>query len=360
MISPQFRPLVGGYEQAAERLSAALARAGLAVVVAAERRDDAWPAQEDRDGYRVRRLRCRHRPRLHTLSSVAAYAAFLLREGRRYDVWHVHQYGAHAALAVALGALLRRPVVLKLTNSGPMGIDATLGHGFAAGAPRWLHRHVDACIATSAETRAEAVRFGLPARRVHLIPNGLDDARLQPATADERSAARRVLGLGCRRLVLAVGRLAPEKNPLGLLDAWAAVPARVREGALLALVGDGPCRDDVIARAARADVAASVRVVGQRNDVATWYRAADVFVLASIHEGLSNAMIEALACGLPVVSTRVSGSGVLTTEPQAGIVTEVADVRGLAAALGALLGNAAQRTQLGANARRVFERHFAL
>ena len=127
MISPQFRPLVGGYERAAERLSAALAEVGLRVVVIAERRDRAWPAMECIDGYEVRRLSCSYRRHRHAVTSLLSFAGFLLRHGREFDVWHVHQYGFHAALAVALGKVLRRPVVLKLTSSGAMGIESAMG-----------------------------------------------------------------------------------------------------------------------------------------------------------------------------------------------------------------------------------------
>ena len=79
MISPQFRPLVGGYERAAERLSMALAEAGMRVVVIAERRDHAWPAVECIDGYEVRRLSCWYRRKLHTITSLLSFAGFLLR-----------------------------------------------------------------------------------------------------------------------------------------------------------------------------------------------------------------------------------------------------------------------------------------
>ena len=153
MISPQFRPILGGYERAAERVSTALARAGTRVVVVAERRDRAWPAVEPIDGYEVRRLSCLYRPHLHIVTSLLALAGFLLFHGRKFDVWHVHQYGFHAALAVALGKVLRRPVVLKLTN--------TAAHSFfdAPGAVgrilRFFHRRVSACLAVSEETREE-------------------------------------------------------------------------------------------------------------------------------------------------------------------------------------------------------------
>ena len=360
MISPQFRPLVGGYEQAAERLSVALAEAGLNVVIITERRDRLWPAVECIDGYEVRRLSCRYRRNLHTITSLLSFAGFLLRHGREFDVWHVHQYGFHAALAVGLGKALRRPVVLKLTNSGSMGIAVTLGTGIVGRILGFFHRRVSACLAVTAETRAEAIAFGIPAQRIHLSPNGVAGRQFRPASREERIVARRSLELNCKTLVLYVGRLSPEKNPLGLLDAWAAVDARAREGALLAIVGEGPDREQVHARARSPNLANIVHLAGQRGDVTTWYRAADLYVISSINEGLSNSMIEALASGLPVVSTRVSGSSVLVDSPAAGVVADVADVEGLAGAIGALLGDESKRVRLGDNARRKFETHFML
>ena len=360
MISPQFRPLVGGYERAAERLSAALAEAGLRVVVITERRDPAWPAMECIDGYEVRRLSCSYRRHRHAVTSLVSFGSFLLRYGREFDVWHVHLYGYHAALAVALGKLMHRPVVLKLTNSAAQGISRALGCGIAGSILRFLHRRVGACIATSDETREEAIHFGIPLDHIHLIPNGLDSGQFVPAAPEERAAARSALGLDCERLVLYVGRLSAEKNPLALLDAWAAVDPKAREGALLALVGGGPDEDQVHARARTPNVAGSVHLAGERSDVATWYRAADLQVISSNNEGLSNTMIEALASGLPVISTRVSGSSVLVESPAAGLVVDVGNVGELAGAMEALLKDESKRMRFGENARLTFETRFSL
>jgi glycosyltransferase involved in cell wall biosynthesis len=360
MLSPQFRPLVGGYERAAERLSAALAEVGLRVVVITERRERTWPAMECIDGYEVRRLFCRYQRHLHGITSLISFGGFLLCHGRDFDVWHVHQYGYHAALAVALGKLLHRPVVLKLTSSAAAGLGNAVGRGIAGCFWGVFHRRVDACLAVSEETREEAIRFGIPQKHIHLVPNGLDGRQFHPASPEERATARRALGLACERLVLYVGRLSAEKNPLGLLDAWAVVDTKAREGALLALVGDGPDWDQVRARARATNLAGSVHWAGERSDVATWYRAADVYVIPSHYEGLSNTMIEALACGLPVISTRVSGSSILLESPTAGIVVDVGDVLQLAGAMESLLQNAAMRTRLGENAQLRFESSFSL
>lgn len=359
-ICPQFRPLIGGYERAAENLSAALAARGHRVVVLAERRDRAWPALEQIDGYEVRRLLCSYRPHRHALTSLLSYAAFLLRRGRAFDLWHVHQYGLHAALAVALGRLLRRPVVLKLPSSGAMGIERALGNGIIGRVLRFFHLQVSACLAVSDENRAEAIRFGISAGRVHLIPNGVDGRQFHPVAPPERLAARQSLGLECQRLVLYVGRLSAEKNPQGLLDAWAAIDSPARAGALLALVGDGPDWQAILTKVRQLNVAGSVHLAGQRSDIAMWYRAADVYVIPSFIEGLSNTMIEALASGVPVISTRVSGSSVLAESRRAGVVVDVGNRQQLAAAIAGLLNDEAQRVQLSRNARAMFEARFSL
>ncbi len=360
MLSPQFRPLVGGYERAAERLSAGLAAAGLSVLVIVERRDRAWPAVEFTHGYEVRRLPCWFRRNFHTITSLFSFTGYLLWNGRDFDIWHVHQYGVHAALAVALGKALRRPVVLKLTNSGAMGIALTLGGGIVGRILGFFHRRVSACLALTDETRAEAISFGVPAQRIHLMPNGVDGLQFHPASSDERIAARQTLALDCKKLVLCVGRFSPEKNLPGLLDAWAAVDTDARGGALLALVGDGPDRDRVRTRAQAPDLAGSVHLAGQRSDVATWYRAADLYVISSINEGLSNTMIEAMASGLPVISTRVSGSSLLVESPTAGLVVDVGNPGELTRAIKTLLKDESKRMRLGANARLKFETRFSL
>ena len=360
MISPQFHPLLGGYERAAERLSEALADAGLHVVIIAERRDRAWPVMERIDGYEVRRLSCFYRRGVHILTSALSFAGFLLRHGQEFDVWHVHQYGVHAALAVALGKVLRRPVLLKLTSSAAMGIERAMGNGIAGLILGFFHRRVTASIVMSDETREEAIRFGIPSERIHLIPNGVDGNQFCPASPEERATARSMLGLNCERLVLYVGRLSPEKNSLGLLDAWASINTKTREGAVLALVGDGPEWDKVQAKAEEPRLTGSVHLAGRRSDVVTWYRAADVYVISSYNEGLSNTMVEAMASGLPVISTRVSGSSILLESPAAGLVVDVGNTKQLAGAMEALLHNVSMSARLGVNARRKFESHFSL
>jgi glycosyltransferase involved in cell wall biosynthesis len=353
-VCPQFRPLVGGYERAAERLALALQQRGHFVEVVAERRDRSWPIDETVDGLRIRRTMVAHRAGLHSVSSVLAIGAFLARNGRRFDVLHIHQYGATAAAAIAYGRRFGRPVVLKLTVTGPEGIHETVGRPgrFAPLAP--LHRQVDACVATSGRAVEEAVRFGIPADRVHRIPNGIDTTQYRPLAPTERQALRSRLGVEGRVVALFVGRLSPQKNPLGLMDAWAATPRP--EGSLLILLGEGPQRAAIEERAR--GLGDSVRVVG-RADPLPWYQAADLFLLPSLYEGLSNSLLEALACGLPVIATPVSGTEDIFAAGNVGVLVEPTP-SAIAAGLESLLADPALRALRGSAARTIAEREFSL
>ena len=360
MISPQFRPMVGGYERAAERLSAELVRLGHEVTVIAERWDRSWPDREQQDGVMVRRLWCLYRPHLHQMTSLAAFALFLFTQGWRFDVWHIHQYGPHAVLAVVLGKLLHRPVVLKLTNSKGQGIEQVIADMPLAGLARaWLQK-IDAVVATTQETRAEAEVFGIPADRVYVVGNGVDTQIFHPRSDNERLDLRRQLRVDADGIVVFVGRLSKEKNPDGLLRAWQLALPKLSAGWNLVLVGDGPMRSELEAFVDWERLRDTVLFTGLQTNVESWLGAADVYVLASHIEGLANTLLEAMASGLPVVSTRVSGVPETVEEAGAGLVVDVGQTDQLADALIRLANNSSLRCQMGRAGRTVILKTYSI
>lgn len=360
MISPQFRPILGGYEQAAERLSLALADRGHSVCVLAERRDPTWPRQECLGSVTLRRWWCLYRMHLHTLSSVIGLIGQLLRTGRQFDVWHVHQYGIQAAVAVLVGRVMKRPVVMKLTSSSDQGLAQMVSRSRMPGLMASILRQVDAVVATTRETVAEAIAFGIPAARVHLLGNGVDIETFAPSDQAARMAMKAALGLGSSPVVLYVGRLSAVKNPAGLLRAWASVCGNLASGWKLVMVGDGPERPAIEALVSELELSDQVVIAGRQNDVERWMQAADLYVLPSQCEGLSNALLEAMASGLPVVATRVSGVTELIEETGAGLVVDVGDTLDLGRSLARLAGDPEQRTNMGRQARRTIENRFSI
>ncbi|MDB4948258.1 MAG: hypothetical protein JWM27_907, partial [Gemmatimonadetes bacterium] len=221
-----------------------------------------------------------------------------------------------------------------------------------------LHRGVDACVAPSAAAVAEAVAFGIPAERVHLVPNGVDVDAFSPVDSAEKAALRARLGLGAGPVVLYLGRLSAEKDPVNLLDAWSAV-AGAHPDAELVYVGEGP--DEARLRARVEELRAPrVRLAGGSAEPAAWYRAADLFALPSRHEGLSNSLLEAAACGLPVVSTRVSGAVDLFARADLGELVPPRDPAALAGALERMLADPGRRAACGAAARNLIVRELAV
>lgn len=360
MICPQFRPLTGGYERAAERLSQALVGQGRAVTVVTERRLRDWPVREAIDGVQVRRWWCIYRSGLHTVTSLLGLATWLLGNGRAFHLWHVHQYGVHATLAVLLGKLLQRPVVLKLTSSGQQGISVSLKSLRAGALHRWTHQRVQACIAVSEELATEALAFGIPTERIHQIGNGVRTTEFRPPTSCEAERARRAIPGGAAFVAIAVGRLAIEKNPLGMLQAWAMALPRLPAGAKLVWVGDGPLRSEVEARIDELSVRPHVLLVGYSKNVLDWYMAADMFLLSSRNEGMANTLLEAMACGLASVATGVSGVPQLLGETGAGVVVPIGDMNAFADAIVALVKDAPRRARMGKQARATVETHYSI
>lgn len=360
MMAPQYRPLVGGYERAAERLSAALAGRGHHVTVITDRTNPSWARRELHQGVAIRRLRCVFRPRLHMPTSLVSLALFLLLNGRRFDVWHVHQYGFHAAVAVALGLVLRRPVVLKLTSSGQQGIAQAMDDHPLTRIVAPVLKRASGIIALTSETANEALAIGMAPSRIHELGNGVDTDEFRPVGEAGRARQKQALGIPARHAVLYVGRLSPEKNVEGLLHAWATARPSISAEWTLVLVGDGPDRPQLERQIQDAGLADAVMIAGQQPNVEKWMAAADIYVSSSLWEGLSNTLLEGMACGLPVVVTRVSGVKDLVEKRAAGLVVDVGDNGALAAALVRLAQDPDLRRSLGRTARRSVEQTYSL
>lgn len=359
MLCPQYRPVLGGYERAAERLSIGLVAQGHEVTVLTERTNRSWPAREVLDGVSIRRTWCLRRRGVQTLSALWSMACFLLFRGREYDVWHAHQYGIRTAVAIAIGRLLGRPVVLKLTSTGRLGLIESIDRERFRRFVRGRHLLVDAIVATTRETQDEARRFGIPPSRIHLFGNPVDVADFHPHDVRERGLARESLRVRATGMVLYVGRLIPQKNPLALLEAWARAAPDL-PGWQLHMLGEGAMSQQLLESIHRLGIGSCTFLHGPQKDVSAWLGAADIYVMSSILEGLSNSMLEAMATALPTICTQVSGVDELIKETRAGFVLPQGDVDGFAAALVTLANDAGLRDRMGRIARSVVEARFSV
>ena len=214
-------------------------------------------------------------------------------------------------------------------------------------------------------------RVGIAAERVERICNGVDTLRFCPAPGRARIAlpgapfgAAPDAAPGDPRTVVigTVGRLQAVKDQLNLVRAFALARARGGAGRALRLIiaGDGPLRAEVEAEIRHAGVGDVVWLAGERKDVPEVMRALDVFALPSQAEGISNTILEAMACGLPVVATAVGGNPELVAAGETGALVPAQDPHRMAEALLCYASDAALRKKHGAAGRERVEHHFSL
>lgn len=281
------------------------------------------------------------RSRLRGVPSVLARLRKVRRLAREADLVHVH--GDMAAMLAAPG-LAGRPLVI--TTHGLHRLRRSTG---VAG--RLVRRRLRAAVAASTTTICTAgderddIAAALPPPlldRLVVVRNGVPVA--SPADPARRRQARESLRLADDDVaVLFVGQLEERKDPLGAIEAVEA--ARERGAALVLLIaGGGPLEQEVAAKAGPA-----VRPLGHRSELEELYTAADVFLLPSHREGMSLALLEAMAHGLPPVVA--DGSGNAETVGEAGVVFAAGDLEAMSDRLFDLAGDAQARARLGAAAR---------
>lgn len=274
------------------------------------------------------------------------------RQLRRGDYALVHAYSLTAELWTVVARALsgRSPALVASERSSQQ-----------SGQSAWywrLKRFVlgrsAAVIANSrAGVRSTAQHTGVPDTLFTTVSNGVDLPA--PIGVDARKAIRRSLGAPDGRLLgLFVGRLVPVKNLSCLVRALALLELGQRP--LIALVGDGPLRASLEELASVCGVDADLRFLGERADATGLMQAADFLVLPSHFEGLSNALLEAMAAGCPVVASAVGGSPELVEDGRTGLLFPSDDAPALAAAI-ARLSDPDLRLQLAHAARQHVEQH---
>jgi len=272
----------------------------------------------------------------------------------RPAVIHARGTGTWSDAVLASLLLPSTPIVL--------GFHGWDGQGPVTRSAAWtarLARRSGARILTVSQRARDrlAGEIGIDATDISVIPNGVDTRRFTPVDPPRRAALRQSLGITPGEMAIGiVGSLTPIKRHDLLLDAFASV-ASDAPSLVMVIAGDGPLRGALEVRAAALGIDRRVHFLGPRKNIATILPALDLYVCASDSEGQSNAVLEALACGLAIISTDVGDHHELIIRPRAGIVIPSGDPMALAKALRQLCAGTELRQKAGARARRVAERH---
>lgn len=222
---------------------------------------------------------------------------------------------------------------------------------------RWLYTRATSHIVTTGERLRERLikDNAYPSERITSVPTGIDLARF---ARGERAAARQALGLHQERIVIGVvATMRSWKGHEFLMKAFAMLP----DTTALAIIGDGPQRDSLRTLAQQLGIADRVVMPGNQDDVVPWLHAIDIFALPSYaNEGVPQSIMQAMACGLPVVSTPVGSIEEIVTSGRTGILVAPKAVEPLRDALLALIDDDGLRRTLGANAQREAQSRFGL
>lgn len=279
-----------------------------------------------------------------------AVAIARLARAAKADAIHANSHWSHLE-AIAAGQLTRRPVVLHLHEETMPGIAGRLR---AVSVNR-----ADATIAVS-----HAVARCLPAKaqaRTSVIHNGVDTGLFSPGPA-EPELRREIAADPDAPVVLVMCRLDPAKGVDHVIRAVAGLPSNLSH-AQLAIAGSGslqPAYADELRRLGRDLLGDRVRFLGPRNDVAELLRTADVLALGSSLEGLPLGILEAHACGTPVVAYPTAGVPEIIDHGETGLLPRQGDTSDLSACLARVLADDGLQARLASNARLQVEQHFSL
>ena len=321
----------GGAEAQVRTLTRTMTQRGVQVAVVAPLADHAPQVTMSQvDGVPVYRLRY---PRVRFIGGLTLWvslAMFLFRHRHDFDVWHVHVARQWGAICALLGPWLGKRVVIKVSGAwdlvgGALASDA----GWGGHLMQRVLRRADAWQAVSQRIATMLVARGIPPTRIAAIPNAVDTARFLPPLRPSIRPVR----------FLFIGRLVREKGLPSLLAAFADI-APLHPDASLVIVGTGPQRDILEADVQALGIADRVTLAGHHSDIQELLAQATIGVLPSRTEGLSNALLECMASGLPMIASRISGNEDFVRPGENGWLFEVGDRSGLARCLAeaALLG----------------------
>jgi glycosyltransferase involved in cell wall biosynthesis len=295
---------------------------------------------------------------------------------------HIHVIGKREGFSLsavsALSRHIRRlsPDVIHTHNLGPLIYtvlarpSAPILHGehaeFTPGelAPhrlllrRLLYRRVRRVHTVSQSLKESLVSHGFPAGKIDVIVNGVDAGRFSPGS---KADARRELGLPLDGTILGlVGRFGAFKRHIQLIEAFDQLALSHFSLRLLLAGGGGPMEERVRARAAGSPYSSRIHFTGFLSDPRSAYRALDLLVIPSTNEGLSNALLEAMASGIPALAHTACGHGEVIQDPANGYLRDLSTTGLLRDALAGILSTPERLAPLGSAARQTIEERFTI
>ena len=362
MVVRKFYPQADGAERQAHRLAQQLIQKGVDVRVVTGWWFRGTPRQEVIGGVPVTRnfafwkmFGIRGLRKFGAYTYMLALFWHLFRQRATYDLIHIHTMNYHTFVGVIAGQLLSRPVVAKVACSGDFGDVRLMKNNFLVPGTRQMLpklRECDCVVATNDQVKEELLANGFRPEQIARIPNGVET---------QAFAVKRDYRLRDPIRLIFVGRLSAQKGVDVLLRGLQLMRRHWPEVRWeLSILGTGELRRHLERLAEQLGLSTVVRFCGKVEDVPARLGKSDIFVLPSRAEGMSNALLEAMASGLPCIATHVPGNRALIQDEKNGLLVMPDSPDKLAKAIERIVRDEQLRTSLGHAARVSIEKGYAL
>jgi glycosyltransferase involved in cell wall biosynthesis len=377
LLTETYYPLTGGGESQTRVLAASLRNRNFQVLIITRRCSDSWKEIDLVDGVSVYRI-----PPVGTGRFTRWFMLFwsllaLAKTRSQYDVVYVSGFKSLGLSAVLAAKLLRKRCILKADSNGEMS-----GEFFAAGLKKFgltpssiivrillsgrnkILRGANYFVAITTGIAEELKSEGVDPSSIALISNGIDTDRFSPITAFEKQSLRQTLVIPRKGIIITyAGRLVSYKG-LPLLLRVAEVIQSEFDHVGFVLIGSGGfdmhnCEDELKKFVKAKGLEESIYFAGEVDNVHEYLQASDIFVLPSEEDAFPLALVEAMACGLPVISTPVGGIKEIITDRQNGLLVQARDFQQLYQVISGLIRDPTLSASLGTAAVQTVQERYS-
>jgi len=365
MVTGVYYPEVNGAANQCRQLVRALKRKVNFMVLATTRNPN-LPLQCQVDGIDVFRIFLGRKSVFKSIFSIPNFILYFLSNRNEFQIVHLHGFSNKSMILVSLAKIFRKKVVILLTSVGHDDHRSMKNRGLLA---NWFFSKADLYVGLSPRFHRFFESMESKENNFRLIPNGVDTSRFRPVTDGEKRIIRDQLGLPAEmKLILFVGHFSREKCPDILLSSWNRYVAGTFPGTGIIFIGStNPDHYEVdadiieeVKKLAKPYQDKRIFFIERTYEIEKYYKVSDLFVLPSLREGLPNALLEAMSCGLPVITSRLEGiTDWVITDDINGLLIEPGIRDELGRAIKRLLNDDVFSQSLGRGARRTVLERFS-
>jgi L-malate glycosyltransferase len=365
IFTETYAPVIGGGETQAQLLAEGLIAQGHSAIILTRRSDPAFKRFEMVGAVPVYRIPPSGGGQLKKWGLVLSSILSLIRLQKQYDILFVSGFRIIGISAVLIGKLFGKKIILKADSQGEMSGDFFSNGLEKFGLSRnflpfkiflklrnFILKKADAFSAISEDIVTELISNGVSLDRIHKIPNGVDTRRFSPVDQEQKTLLRKQLSLPeTHTIAIYTGRLVSYKGLPLLLEVWKDLQNQ-HQNVLLLLVGTGGldihnCEENLheFVKSHRLDE--SVLFTGSVSNVPDYLQSSDIYVFPTQNEAFGSSLIEAMTCGLGVISTPVGAIKKIIKDQENGMIVPSSDGPALFQALDTMIRSKALGVRMG-------------